>query len=222
MIRKIEVWKQTHEGTMEDAQSSFDALVARYNEEKAKKYKLKAQVEQLTNVLIKITKSSKFIEPMNSLVDEHVIKHAERVTSRDREMGEQMDKMLSQGTHLLSSTSKLISHEESVKFDLGATLNAFLEEMCTQENNSDAWMKLRDFFVDVLVDNDVIPSKKRYVQHKELLKHHMEFIEQPIKDLEGAKSLGEKIVKRITDKIDELPCDLFDHDHELLPLDSAI
>lgn len=58
---------------MEDAQTSFDNLVARYNEE-VKNNKLKKQVEQLTTMLIKITKSPEVIGPVTSSVDEQVIK----------------------------------------------------------------------------------------------------------------------------------------------------
>lgn len=82
--------------------------------------------------------------------------------------------------------------------------------MTTHKKNFDSWSKLNDFSLDILVDNDVIPYKKMYVQYKELLKHHTEVIEQLIEDLEEEKGLGEKTVKKITDKDDELPYDLLD------------
>lgn len=64
--------KQTHYGAVEDAHSFFQHLVAMFNEEKVKKDNLKKQVDQLIKVLIKITKSSKVIDPVTYYVDEQV------------------------------------------------------------------------------------------------------------------------------------------------------
>lgn len=87
--------KQTHEGTIEDSQTPFQHLVAMLNEEKVKKDILKRQVDQLTKVLIEITKSVEVVEPITSLVDEQIIKQDEQVNSYGRIVGEWMDRLLS-------------------------------------------------------------------------------------------------------------------------------
>lgn len=58
-----------------------DALVAIYDEDKVEKDQLKARVEQLTMVLLKVTKSSEAIELVTSLLDELVMKRDEQETS---------------------------------------------------------------------------------------------------------------------------------------------
>lgn len=77
VINRIDMGKQTHEVIVEYAQASFHNLVTSYNEEKIKKDKLKRQVEQLTDILIKITKSSEVIELVASLVVKQIIKQVE-------------------------------------------------------------------------------------------------------------------------------------------------
>lgn len=66
VIKIIDLAKKTYDGIVEDAQTSFQHLVAMFNEEKVKKDNLKKQVDQLIEVLIKITKSSEVIEPVTS------------------------------------------------------------------------------------------------------------------------------------------------------------
>lgn len=70
VINRIYLGKQTHEGTVEDDQASFDNLVTSSNEERIKKDKLKKQVNQLTDILIKRTKSLEVIELFISSIDE--------------------------------------------------------------------------------------------------------------------------------------------------------
>lgn len=56
MIHRIKLGKQTHDFVVQDAQSALEALVSRYDEDKTKKDQLKARIEQLTSILIKVTK----------------------------------------------------------------------------------------------------------------------------------------------------------------------
>lgn len=56
VIGRIDLGKQTREGAVEDSQASFQDRVAILNEERAKKDKLKKHLDQLIEVLIKITK----------------------------------------------------------------------------------------------------------------------------------------------------------------------
>lgn len=58
--------KQTHDSALGDAISTLEALVARYEKDKAKKDQLKAQIKKLTSILIKVTKYSETIEPITS------------------------------------------------------------------------------------------------------------------------------------------------------------
>lgn len=79
------------------AQSSLETLVFKYDEDKAKKDQLKALVEHLTSILIKLTKSSEAIKPVTSSLDEQVMKRVEQVVSWSIIIGQWMGKMLSQG-----------------------------------------------------------------------------------------------------------------------------
>lgn len=94
VIKIIDLGEQTHEDTIEDAQNSFQHLVAMFNEEKVKKNNLKKQVDQLTGVLIKITKSSEAVEPITSSVDEQIVKQVKQANSRGRIASEWMDILL--------------------------------------------------------------------------------------------------------------------------------
>lgn len=75
VINRVELGKQTHDSALGDVQTTLDTLVSRYDDDKIKKDKLKAQVEKLATVIIKVTQSSKVIEPAtSSLMDEQVVK----------------------------------------------------------------------------------------------------------------------------------------------------
>lgn len=88
-------------------------------------------MEQFTMVLTKITKSLEIIEWVTSSVDEKVIMKEKWVTSRRKVVGEWMDMMLSQGTHLLSSKVTLINDLEIVKSEVDKTLDLLSQELET-------------------------------------------------------------------------------------------
>lgn len=164
IIKRIELRKQTHEGTIEDTQSIFDTHVTRYNEKNINKKNLKAQVEQLTMMLTKITKSLEIIEPIISSIDEQVIKQAEHVTPWSRAIGKWMDRMLGQGIHLLSSIITLINNLESVNSEVDKTPDLLSQELETREMNSNAWLKLEDFDLQILLDNEVLPTQNMDIE----------------------------------------------------------
>lgn len=101
--------KQTHDSASGDAISALEALVARYDKDKVKKDQLKARIEQLTSILIKVNKSFEIVEPITSSLDEQVLKRAEEATSHSRVVVEWMDCMLSQGTRLIGSIVPLLT-----------------------------------------------------------------------------------------------------------------
>lgn len=70
--------KQTHDSTTQDALLALEVLVFIYDEDKVKNDQLKARVEHLTSILIKVTKSLEAIEPVTSSLDELVVKRVEQ------------------------------------------------------------------------------------------------------------------------------------------------
>lgn len=115
-IRRIDLIKQTHESAKEDVHSTLDSLIIRCDRDKEIKDKLKLWVEQLTFVLYKITQSSQMVEPIGSSIDEEAMKMV------DQTLVHGVNRMLSQGTHLLSSTIKLLKTLDSVGSQLDETL----------------------------------------------------------------------------------------------------
>lgn len=69
VIKMIDLGKKTHQGIVEDAQASFQHVVAMFNEEKIKQDKLKKHVALLIDVLIKITKSLEVADPITSFLE---------------------------------------------------------------------------------------------------------------------------------------------------------
>lgn len=151
--------------------------------EREKKDKLKKQFDQLIEVLIKITKSLEVIESVTSSVDEQVVRQAKHISSRGRTIGEWMDRLLSQGAHLLCSTITLISGLEEVKVEIENNLNLFSSKLEAHEKDFDSWLKLEDFQLDVLVDNGVIPSRGMHIEKREIIEYQMNTLEMLIKDL---------------------------------------
>lgn len=166
IIRRIDLGKQTHEGMVEDAQTSFQHLVTTFNEEKVKKDKLKKQVDQITEVPIKITKSSEVVEPVTFSVDEQIFRQVEQVNSHGRIVGEWMDRLVIQRTRLLCSVVTLVNNLEEVKIEIDKTLNLFSNELEAHEKDFNSWLKLEDFQLDILVDNEVIPSRECTLRNK--------------------------------------------------------
>lgn len=99
-----------------------------------------------------------------------------------------MDRLLSQGTHLLCLVVTLVSGFEEVKVEIGNTLNLFSTELEAHEKDFNSWLKLRDFQLDVLVDNGVIPSRSMYIKQREILEYQMNTLEMLIKDLRKFKN----------------------------------
>lgn len=76
-IQRIDLVKKTHGFLAQDAQSTLEALASRYDEDKVKKDHIKARIEKLTSILIKVTKSSEVVEPMATYFNDQVVKRAE-------------------------------------------------------------------------------------------------------------------------------------------------
>lgn len=160
--------------------------MAMFNEEKDKKDKLKKQVYQLTKFMIKITKSSEVVKPVASSVDEKIIRQAEQINSHGSSIGEWMDRLLSQETHLIGFVVTLVNNLEGVRSKVDKTLDLFSQELDTYEKEFDSWLKLQDFQLDVLVDNGVLPSKDIYIEQRAILDHQMNMLEVLIKDMRKA------------------------------------
>lgn len=133
VIHKIEPGKQTHDSVAQDAHLALEHLVSSYKEDKAKKDQLKAQIKQLTSILIKIIKSLEAVEPITSSLDEEVVKRAEQATSYNRVVGEWIDQMLSQGTQLISLACAIVNKLDAVRTEVDNTIEIFSQELETQE-----------------------------------------------------------------------------------------
>lgn len=114
-------------------------------------------------------------------------KQVEQVNYCTRIVGKWMDRLLSQGAHLLCSTVTLVNNLEEVKVEIDKTLNFFSNGLEAHEKDFDSWLKLEYFQLDVLVDNGVVPSRDMYIEQREILEHQMNTIEMLIKELRKAQ-----------------------------------
>lgn len=80
-----------------------------------------------------MTQSSKVVEIVVSSIDEEAIKRFEHVGAQGMTISAWIDKMISQGTHLLSYFIKLLDNLNSVKSQLDQTLDLLSQELQMQE-----------------------------------------------------------------------------------------
>lgn len=85
--------------------------------------------QQLTSILIKVTDSLETIEPIASSLDEQVVKRAQQAASQSRVVGEWMDRMLSQGSQLISLACTIVSNLDVVRTEVDSTIKVFSQEL---------------------------------------------------------------------------------------------
>lgn len=127
-----------------------------------------------------------------------------------------MDRLFSQGTHLLCLAVTIVNNLEEIKVEIHKTLNLFSIELEMNGNDFDSWLNLEDFQLDVLVDNGVIPSRDIYIKQWEILEHKMNTLEVLIKDLRKAQKECNDKGKEIIEKISSLPCIFLDENQKPL------
>lgn len=134
-------------------------------------------------MLIKFTKSSKAMARVESVVDDESMNKVEHIGAWGRAIDKWIDIMLSQVTYLLSSSTKLIESLDSMKSKLDQTLHKILEELQVLEKDYNAWLKRDDSDLDVLVQDEVIPTRSMYIEQHEAKEYKMNTLEKLIKDL---------------------------------------
>lgn len=104
----------------------------------------------------------------------------------------------------MKSSIELFNHMNDVKTELNQALDMLSQNLQLVEKDLDAWMKLKDFKIEVLVENGVIPTRKVYIEYWEAMKHKREVLNELINDLQYVRDTSIDKGLDITVKIGEL------------------
>lgn len=66
---------------------------------------------------------------MTSSLDEQVMKRAKQVASQSKAVGEQMDRILIQGTWLLNLVITLVNNVDTINIEVDNTIELFSQEL---------------------------------------------------------------------------------------------
>lgn len=111
------------------------------------------------------------VEPIVTSIDEDFMKKSKMFGSKGIFVSVGIDRLVTQGTHLLKSSIELLDDMNDVKSELDQTFDMLSQDLKLIENYLNAWMRLKYFKLEVLVENRVIPTRKKYIEYREAMKH---------------------------------------------------
>lgn len=125
--------------------------------------------------------------------------------------------MKSEGTHLIDFAIKLLINFKNAHVQAQIVKSLLSQEITELEKDLGCWDKMRDYRIDIIVDNNVVLTWGEYIQTRSILAYKDELMKVLVKDMNKDKKACPDAITNISLGISNLPCQLFDIEHKVLP-----
>lgn len=183
---------------------------------------MKEKCDQVTSVILKLIQSSQDVEPIVSSINTEALKKVEQIGIKGRVMDEWIDRLKSEGSHLLDSIVKLLMDLGFIQSQMQGIKTTLSHEMEDIGKDMTQWTKMEDFRIYFLIEKKVISTREKYIQTLSLLSHKNEVIRSIISQFDQEKKECDDEIDLISARVADLPCYLYDDVQKLVSSESIL